>query len=118
MNNQSAQKGFVFSLEATIAILVFSLLLITINFPVEHSLKELVVVQQANDLLKVWSVHYPNNSEINFDTNSIFGDNASVFVDSQKVIWKECPGEAISSSAIILDDFLFERHFQIIICLE
>jgi hypothetical protein len=116
MSKNINQSGFVFSLEATIAILIFSLLLITINFPIENSLKELVAIQQANDLLKVWSTQYPNNFEITFDTNELFGNSANVFIDEKKIVGEDCFGETISTETIILDDSLIERNFRIIIC--
>ncbi|MBT4191675.1 MAG: hypothetical protein HOE11_00040 [Candidatus Diapherotrites archaeon] len=112
------QRGFVFTLESTIAILVFSLLLLTISFPASNSMTELLVIQQANDLLKVWSVTYPSNNEIVFDTRELFGSKASVSVDRIKILNNTCFGDAVSSEAILLDDFLIEREFVINVCLD
>ena len=112
------QRGFVFTLESTIAILVFSLLLLTISFPASNSMTELLVIQQANDLLKVWSVTYPSNNEIVFDTRELFGSNASVSVNGIKVFSNTCFGEKISSEAILLDDFLIEKRFLVSVCLN
>ena len=118
MSDAQNQKGFVFSLEATITILVFSLLLLTINFPPNNSMNELLIIQQENDLLKIWSIDYPTNSEIVFDATELFGENGRVFVDGTIILNNTCFGETISSEAVILDDFLIKRNFVISICLS
>ena len=118
MNNTSgerSEKGFVFSLEAVVALLLFGMLLLSLAQPKPVSMKELLVLQQENDLLKVWSAHYPSEGEIIADTRLLFGSTAEVKVDGRVVAGAQgaAKGKAVSSEGIIVDDFLQEKKFLV-----
>ena len=104
-------KGFVFSLEATIALIFLGGTLLYLLQPVEFSFKEVVVLQQSNDLLKVWAVQYPSHEEALYDSKRLFGEKVEVEVDG--ILLNESPalGDGIVTGAIILDDFLEEHEF-------
>jgi len=118
MNNadgERSERGFVFSLEAVVALLLFGMLLLTTAQPKPVSIKELLILQQENDLLKVWSAHYPSEGEIIADTRLLFGGTAEVKVDGKVVAGAQGngKGKAISSEGIIIDDLLQEKKFLV-----
>ncbi len=109
-------KGFVLTMEAVISILLFGIAILCINLPSENSLKELLIIQQENDLLKVWSIDFPSESEMILDTKSLF-ENASVYLDGAEIL-KGSGNESVSSEGIIIDDFLIERKIRIVVYLN
>ena len=106
-------KGFIISFEAIFSILLFLLIILTINFNTTNNLQDLLILQQENDLLKVWSINYPTIPEIIFDTKLMF-DNASVFLDEKEIL-KSNGKQSISSEAIILDNSLKEHKIRIVV---
>jgi hypothetical protein len=112
-----SNKGFVFSLEAGLALLIFSFALITLFLPQEISLKEIYVLQQENDLLKIWSIDYPTIPQALTDCKKMFGNNFELKIDGLNVSQNISPknNESIASSAILLDNLLNERLFEIIV---
>jgi hypothetical protein len=108
-------KGFLFSFEALISLLLFSLLIISFETNEEnYSFKELIALKKANDLLKVWS-YYPDILTIESDTKMVFDDHASVFVDDIKIVESKFSGESISTNAEIIDSLLIKRNIRIIV---
>jgi len=112
------RKGIIFSFEACVSCLVFLLILLTMPSQPTVSLKELALFQQENDLLRVWSSEYPSYTEIEEDLKKLFLD-AEVFVDSRRVAetGKE-KANSIASEAIIIDSYLTERKFKLIVYYE
>jgi len=106
-------KGIVFSFEALIALLFFALILMGLPFGETNSLKELILLQQENDLLKVWSVNFPNESEMVQDTSLLF-DNFELFFDEKK-IHSGNGKNSIASEAILIDNDLIERKVRIVV---
>lgn len=114
----SRSKGFVFSIEAIIALLIFASISLTLFQSNNFSFKEIVVLQQENDLLKVWSVEYPSISEAVKDCETMFGKNFDLRINGFEVHKSLLNKESVSSSAIILDDSLSEKKFEIIVYFE
>ena len=106
-------KGFIISFETIFSILLFLLIILTINFPDQDNFKDLLLLQQENDLLKVWSANYPTNQEIVTDTMLMF-DHVSVFLDEKEIL-KSNGNQSISSEAVILDNSLNEHKFRIVV---
>jgi len=113
-------EGFLFSLEALLALLLFALLLL--SFPKalfqKTSLEELYVLQKADDLLKVWSV------ERNFSKEELLSDIAFVFpgncvellVDGKAL--SSCnpsSSKTISANAWLLGDFLSPFEIRLVV---
>ncbi len=109
------RRGIVFCFEALIALLLFGTILITIPSIKENSLKELLIIQQENDLLRVWSVDFPEQYEMISDTKIMF-DNFELFLDEEKIYQNGIVGEnSIASEGIIVDNFLIERKIRIVV---
>ena len=108
------RRGIVFSFEALIALLFFATILISLPFSETTSLKELMVLQQENDLLKIWSVNFPTNPEMVTDTRLMF-ENFELFLDGIKIYGNEGGKDSIASEAIIVDDILVERKVRIVV---
>jgi hypothetical protein len=106
-------KGFIFSLEATIALIFLGGTLLFLFQPVEFSFKEVIILQQSNDLLKVWAIQYPNNKEAINDSKMLFGENVDLIIDGVILNKSQKAGERIVTNTIILDDFLEEHEFVI-----
>lgn len=110
-------KAFVFTFEAILTLLIFILLLYSIPQEKNASLKELIITQQANDLLKVWSQKYPPEQEMISDSKKLFNNKTSIFIDEKEIT--SCNGKnIISSEGIILDEFLNEKKIRITVCYE
>lgn len=107
-------KGVIFSFEALISLILFALILISFPIIQETSFRDLIAIQQANDLLKVWSYDFKIN-EMKSDIEFVFNKNATLIIDNQIIYESPFLGERISVNGIILDDFLNERNIQIII---
>jgi len=108
------KKGFVFSFEAIIALLLFTTILLGMNFGEDTSLKELMVLQQENDLLKVWSINFPTEIEMLTDSKALF-ENFELFLDGKKINGAGNGKNSIASEAIIVDDNLIERKIRIVV---
>lgn len=111
-------KGFVFSFESLISLLIFSILLITITQTQtsknSSEIDDLIALKKANDLLKIWSIK-PDIIQIKSDTMLIFENNASVYVDGLEIVKSKFKGESISTSSKIVDEFLIEHEISIIV---
>jgi hypothetical protein len=111
-------RGIIFSLEAILSGIIFCIILLSMSNVQSDSLKELLIVQQGNDLLKIWSTDFPTNTEIISDTQALF-DNASVSLDGTEILKAKSTGmNKISLEEIIVDDFLVERRIRIIVYYE
>ena len=108
-------KGFVLTFEAIITTLIFSLLLLSISQTPLQTLKELTILQQANDLLRVWSATNTNESEMITDLKSVFENNADLWINSEVKFWGQKKNEAVATEGIILDYALNEIKVKIII---
>ncbi len=109
-------KGFVFSFEAVLSILIFSLILLSLPQTTQSSFKELIVIQKINDLLKVWSYDF-DISEIESDVGFIFknNENVTVIIDEITYLKSKLKGESVSSQGIIVDKNFSERKINIIV---
>jgi hypothetical protein len=115
VQKNSLKKGFVFTFESILTLLLFALMLYSIPAEKNFTLKELLITQQADDLLRVWSQSYPNESEIIEDTKMMFGNNAKISLNGKEIL--NCEGtNKISIEGIILDDTLNENNLNITIC--
>ncbi|MFA5125543.1 MAG: hypothetical protein WC462_00890 [archaeon] len=109
------QKGFVFSLEATLSLLLFALMLFALPAQESFSLKELAATQQANDLLRVWSAKQTTETEMISDTKILFENNAELWINETQLLSAEKKKNSIATEGIILDEKLFEKNVKIII---
>jgi len=112
------KKGFVFSLEATLALILFGLMLFTLPQIQTTSLKELAISQQQNDLLRVWSAKESSESEMSTDTQKMFGQNAEVWVNKKQLLPSQKKKNALASEGILLDEKLNEKRVKIIVYYE
>jgi len=110
-----AQKGFVFSLEATLSLLLFALMLFTLPTQESFSLKELAATQQANDLLRVWSAKQTTETEMISDTKILFENNAELWINESQLLDTKKRKNSIATEGVILDENLFEKNVKIII---
>jgi len=108
-------KGFIFSFEAAISMLLFGLM-ITMIFPMQAvSLKELIILQQENDLLKLWSINYPSQNEMEIDAKQLFSDT-ELFVNNNNVFFTgNKKDNSVSSEAIIFDNYLNETKVRVVV---
>ena len=116
-NKISSIKGFVFTFEAILTLLLFALMLYSIPSQRSPNLEELIIIQQSNDLLRVWSQNYPSEKEILFDTKSIFENKAGVKLNEKEIT--TCTGKnKLATEGIILNDLLIEDKITITVCYE
>ena len=108
------KNGFVFSFEALVALLLFATIILTMNFGDSNSLKELMVFEQENDLLKIWSVNFPTDIEMINDTKLLF-KNFELFLDENKISGTGIGKNSIASEGTIIDNYLVERKIRIVV---
>lgn len=119
MQNKIKNKGFVFTFEAIFALLLFALMLFSIPIQDNSNLKELLIIQKANDLLRVWSQDYPNEMEMIIDTKTVFQNTAKVKINDKELVNFTCSKvNQIATEGILLDDLLIENKITIIVCYE
>jgi hypothetical protein len=106
-------KGFVFSLEATIALLLFVLMLIALPAHKESSLKELLILEQENDFLRVWSAKETSPSQMLNDARQIFEENVVVLVGENPLNQTLLKNNSIVSEGTLLDSSLSEMKVKI-----
>jgi|GEM_PF-1096309 len=115
IKQNTTQKGFVFTMEAALSLLMLALMVAALPQPAPFSLKELAITQQANDLLRVWSAKSTNEMGMITDTNNLFLGNAELWNNEKKLIFAAAKGNSIATEGIILDDFLVERKIRIVV---
>ncbi len=115
MKNVSRKKGFAFSFEAIISLMLFSLMLFTLSTPKQTTLKELIILEQENDLIKVWSATNWNEQTLIKDTQTIFGKNAEVWINEKNILQSETKKNSIASEGTLLDTSLNENKVKIIV---
>jgi len=113
--NINSKKGAIFSLEATISILCLAMLLTTVNYTEKQSNQELLITQQANDLLRVWSTQYENENTMIEDTKIIFGEKAELYINNKKIFSAAQEKNSISTEGIILNQMLQENTIRIVV---
>lgn len=114
-NKINPNRGFVFTFEAILAMLLFMLMLFSIPAHNNSNLKELLILQEANDLLRVWSQNYPNEQEMITDAKTLFENKVSIKVNDKELT--TCQGRnKISTEGIIFNDLLIEDKITIIVC--
>jgi uncharacterized protein HemX len=114
-------KGFVFSFEAVISALILGLALIATSQQQTISLKEVLLLQQENDLLKVWSAEekFPSEAEMVADANLFFRENCDLTVNGMEILTSKGKGKnCVSSEGKILDDSLSEKNILIKVYFE
>ncbi len=115
MQKRTVTKGFVFTFEAILTMLLFTLMLFAIPTQTNPNLKEVLILQQSNDLLRVWSQTYPTEQEMISDAKIVFQNNSTVKINGKELI--TCQGKnKISTEGILLDDLLVENNITIIVC--
>jgi hypothetical protein len=105
------KRGFIFSFESAISLLIFTLIILSIPLPATNSFEELILLQQENDLLKLWAKDF-SIEEMKNDLR-VF-EEASLFIDGKEVISANGK-EGVASEAILLDDNLKESKVRIIV---
>ncbi|MEK6959408.1 MAG: hypothetical protein AABW59_05185 [archaeon] len=110
------KKGFVFSLEAALALVVIASAIIFLPQVESVTLDELMILQQENDLLKVWSYDPPSDIEAMADCTTMFGNNYSLTIDGRELVKKPCAKRAVASEARIVNELLLEQTFKIEVC--
>ncbi len=111
-NKKTNGKGFNFSMEATIMLLLLSMVLISLPQHEPQSYKELAIIQEANDLLRVWSASNPKESEILTDANWFLEKNYEINFNNKK--YGNLKGRnKIVVEGIILDKELNENKIEI-----
>lgn len=114
--NKSKSKGFVFSMEATLSLILIGLMILSLQAPRSVSLKEVLIVQQENDLLKIWSIQGFDETQARNDVFDAFGANGEIIINNRGAT---LIGERIiSSEGILLDPFLNEIKVNIIVKLD
>lgn len=111
--NKFSKKGFVFTLEASVSFLIFCLVCINFVSTQNFSFSELIILQQENDLLKVWSINYPREEEAINDCKLLLGDFFELKINGKLIYSKKKMGNSISSSAVLLSENLSEVKFEI-----
>ncbi len=109
------EKGAIFSIEAAISILCFAMLLTTVNYTEKQSLKEVLITEQANDLLRVWSTGFETTDSMKEDANILFEDKAEIYVNGNKILSAREEINSISTEGIILNKFLEESNIRIVV---
>lgn len=82
-------KGFYFSLEASLSLIIFTCLIVLIPFfSAEKDLSEVYLSQKANDLVKVWALEGNNSvEEMSKDIAFVFpGRKTVIGFKGQKII--------------------------------
>ncbi len=95
---KNAEKGFVISIEAVISLIIFSLIILSIALPQKVSLIELSIIQQQNDLLRVWGTKETTEQEIINDAKQLLGENVSLIINSKEVLLGKKTNTCYSSS--------------------
>jgi len=121
--NRRKQKGFVFTLQSAIAIILLTLMLFSLPQAKNDSLKELAIIQQENDLLRVWSAKETTQNEMIQDTKLMFGEKAELFINETKILTKneglpfsENKSCISSSGTLVEKPFLNEKKITIRVC--
>ncbi len=113
IDKQRNTRGFVFSLEATISLILFVLMLVALPIHENSSLKELLILQQENDLLRVWSAKESSPQEMIYDVKLMFGENGELWINEIKMNNGITAKNSIASEGIILDNSLNENKIRI-----
>ncbi|MFA5763735.1 MAG: hypothetical protein WC915_02895 [archaeon] len=106
-------KGFVLSFEAALTLILFSLILLSVPQPKTESFTELIILQQENDLLKIWSKDY-SPLEMIKDIKTNF-TNASLFIDEIQLVNGNITKNSIASEGVLLDLILIEHKVRIVV---
>jgi len=107
------KKGFIFSFEAILSLLLLLLMICFLPAQPNLSLKELACIQQANDLLRIWSLEETSESEMISDTKLVFENNAQVMMDEKIIYDNPKKNNSISTQGEILDEGLSARMVKI-----
>lgn len=114
-------KGFVFSIEATISLICLIIVISSIQIEKEINFNELLLNQQENDLLRVYS--NPNYNKINDldfinDSKKLLGEKVNLYINDIK-IYGENIGKinCVSNETTIIENYtLEEKKIKIIVC--
>jgi hypothetical protein len=115
MQKNEKQKGFTFTMEAIIALLLFALMLFALPAQKPDSLKELLALQQANDLLRVWSITGINETEMINGTKQLFGENAELWINETKLLEAQKTRNSIATEGIIWSPLRNENKIKVVI---
>ena len=111
----ASPKGYIFTLEAGVSILLFMLMLSTLPQVRSESTKELALVQQANDLLRVWSAKETSEQEMVEDTKLVFGKSTELWINQKQTLIGQIKNNSISTEGILLNAQLQEQKVKITI---
>ena len=109
------EKGFVLTLEAGISILIFALLLFALPQQKSESMKELAAIQEANDLLRVWSAKTPTAQEMTGDLNGVFAGKAELWINEKEIISAQKTQNSIATEGALIDGALNENKVRIVV---
>ncbi|MDD3159461.1 MAG: hypothetical protein PHQ98_00660 [Candidatus ainarchaeum sp.] len=65
-------RGQVFSFETIISIILVLILIVNVNFSINKNYTDLIIIQQENDLIKIWSYNNTNTDELITDAKKFF----------------------------------------------
>ena len=110
------KKGFIFSMEAALSLLLIGMMLLSLSTPHPVTMKELLIIQQENDLLKIWSAQGFSETNALQDVKAAFGSNAELIVGGH--VSTINGRNVISSEAVLLTDSLSEIRVRILVQLD
>lgn len=103
-------KGFYLSLEAIISLLLLSALIVmqTPEQETNTGLKELVILQKENDLLRVWLIQGSfNEKEMVEDFQFVFPNaNGKITVDGKEIVIGKQEKNTVASSTLFFDNIM------------
>ena len=102
-------RGQVFSLEAIISIILVLMLIININFNINKNYTQLTILQQENDLIKIWSYTNNNTDELITDAKKIF-TYFKIEVD-KKIIFNNL-NELTNKNCVVREEEINDSFFQ------
>jgi len=109
------ERGFIFTMEAALSLLMLALMISALPQPNPFSLKELATTQQANDLLRIWSAKNTNEFEMAADVNKLFEGNAELWIGGVKLLIANIKKNSIATEGILLDEWLIEKKVKIVV---
>lgn len=110
------KKGFIMTLDAAISFLLLVLIIISFSHQEEYSLKELAIIQQENDLLRVWSAKETSEGEMIKDITWLFEEAGVLYINEKKVYGNEKENCISSSTEILNRQTLVEKNITIAVC--
>jgi len=111
------RNGFVFSLDATLALIIIStiigIVIVSLSYAEQPTIEELLILQKEHDLMKHWLVTDASEQEMVEQLQELFvNEGVRLEVDGITIFYRENSNskKAISSRLIIFDKELNARE--------